>query len=156
MGKPIRTTFQSALTDGLRLAGSRQRFRPREAKLHEGNFRVSGQTADTASGQRYRRWAYTLCLYLGKTVGRNHDPPPADVGKALLTSAGCWQRFRPRSSSHCRPVGRISARAALPMVDGSACDRNPLTADRGSAGGMPLSSFRLPFLGFQRLLRKMM
>lgn len=31
-GMPIRTTDQSALTDGLRLAGSGQRFRPREAK----------------------------------------------------------------------------------------------------------------------------
>ncbi len=30
-----RITDQSALTDGLRLAGSRQRFRPREAKLPE-------------------------------------------------------------------------------------------------------------------------
>ena len=30
---------------------------------------------------------------------------------------------------------QISARAALPMVDDSACDRNPLTAGRGSAGG---------------------
>ena len=30
-----RTTDQSALTDGLRLAGSRQRFRPEEAKLPE-------------------------------------------------------------------------------------------------------------------------
>lgn len=29
-----RITNQSALTDGLRLAGSRQRFRPKEAKLH--------------------------------------------------------------------------------------------------------------------------
>ena len=30
-----RITHQSALTDGLRLAGSWQRFRPMEAKLHE-------------------------------------------------------------------------------------------------------------------------
>ena len=97
-----------------------------------------------------------LCPYHWKETGRNHSPRPADVGKALLTSAGCRLRFRPRSSSHCRPVGRISARAALPMVDDSACDRNPLTADRGSAGGMPLSSFHLPFPVFQRLLRKVM
>jgi hypothetical protein len=37
-----RITHQSALTDGLRLAGSRQRFRPREAKLH----RAISESAD--------------------------------------------------------------------------------------------------------------
>ena len=37
-----RTTDQSVLTDGLRRAGSRQRFRPREAKLH----RAISESAD--------------------------------------------------------------------------------------------------------------
>lgn len=37
-----RITNQSSLTDGLRLAGSRQRFRPKEAKLH----RAISESAD--------------------------------------------------------------------------------------------------------------
>ena len=130
-----RITHQSALTDGLRLAGSRQRFRPGGAKLH-GAISESADEPQTLLRDSSIADGHTvLCPYHWKETGRNHSPRPADVGKALLTSAGCRLRFRPRSSSHCRPVGRISARAALPMVDDSACDRNPLTAGRGSAGG---------------------
>ena len=149
-----RITDQLALTDGLRLAGSRQRFRPGEAKLH-GAISESADEPQTLLRDSSIADGHTvLCPYHWKETGRNHSPRPADVGKALLTSAVCRLRFRPRSSSHCRPVGRISARAALPMVDDSACDGNPLTADRGSAGGMTISSFRLPFPVFQWLLRK--
>ena len=130
-----RITDQSALTDGLRLAGSRQRFRPGEAKLH-GAISESADEPQTLLRDRGIADGHTvLCPYHWKETGRNHSPRPADVGKALLTSAGCRLRSRLRSSSHYRPVGRISARAALPMVDDSACDRNPLTAGRGSAGG---------------------
>ena len=97
-----------------------------------------------------RQPAHSLRCLCSTSIARTTDQSVLTDG---LRRAGSRQRFRPRSSSHCRPVGRISARAALPMVDDSACDRNPLTADRGSAGGMPLSSFRLPFLVFQWLLR---
>ena len=55
-----RITDQSALTDGLRLAGSRQRFRPGGSQIVRSHFRVSGRAADTASGQRYRRWSIVL------------------------------------------------------------------------------------------------
>ena len=141
-----RITHQSALTDGLRLAGSRHRFRPRKAKLHEAISESEDKPQTLLRDRGIADGHYFLCLYPRKNTGQNHSPPPADVGKILLTSAGSRQRFRPRSSSHCQTVGRISARAALPMVDDSACDRNLLTADRGFAGGKPLSSFRLPFL----------
>ena len=149
-----RITDQSALTDGLRLAGSRQRFRPMKAKLHSAISESADEPQTLLRDRGIADGHTVLCPYHWKETGLNHSPRPADVGKALLTSAGCRLRFRPRSSSHCRPDGRISARAALPMVDDSACDGNPLTADRGSAGGMTISSFRLPFPVFQWLLRK--
>ena len=144
-----RTTDQSVLTDGLRLASSRQRFRPRKAKLPGAISESADEPQTLLRDSGIADGHSILCPYHWKKTGRNHSPRPADVGKVLLTSAGCRLRLRPRSSSHCRPVGRISARAALPTVDDSACDGNPLTADRGSAGGMPLSSFRLPFPVFQ-------
>ncbi len=52
-----RITHQSALTDGLR---QRQQAKvpSYESQIAQCNFRVSGRAADTASGQRYRRWSY--------------------------------------------------------------------------------------------------
>ena len=76
-----RTTDQSALTDGLRLAGSRQRFRPREAKLH-GAISESADEPQTLLRDSSIADGHTvLCPYRWKIVGRNHNQAPADVGK---------------------------------------------------------------------------
>ena len=135
-----RITNQSALTDGLRLAGSRQRFRPREAKLPWGNFRVSGRAAGTASGHRYLRWSYCsvpLSLEYWSSPKAVSVVMSAGVRTSLLTplSPSVQGRTEVRVIEPLSDSRQISARAALPMVDDSACDRNPLTAGRGSAGG---------------------
>lgn len=60
-GLPIRTTDQSALTDGLRLAGSGQRFRPRGGQIADCDFRVSGRAADTAGDRGIADGRSILC-----------------------------------------------------------------------------------------------
>ena len=60
-GLPILTTDQSALTDGLRLAGSGQRFRPRGGQITDCDFRVSGRTADTAGDKGIADGRSILC-----------------------------------------------------------------------------------------------
>ena len=61
----------------------------------------------------------------------------AGVRTSLLTplSPSVQGRTEVRVIEPLSDSRQISARAALPMVDDSACDRNPLTAGRGSAGG---------------------
>ena len=76
-----RITDQSALTDGLRLAGSRQRFRPGEAKLH-GAISESADEPQTLLRDRGIADGHTILFpYRWKIVGRNHNQAPADVGK---------------------------------------------------------------------------
>ena len=105
-----------------------------------GYFRVSGRAADTASGHRYLRWSYCtvpLSLEYWSSPKAVSVVMSAGVRTSLLTplSTSVQGRTEVRVIEPLSDSRQISARAALPMVDDSACDRNPLTAGRGSAGG---------------------
>ena len=76
-----RITDQSALTDSLRLAGSRQRFRPKEAKLHGAISESADEPQTLLRDIGISDGHIILCPYLRKIVGRNHNQAPADVGK---------------------------------------------------------------------------
>ena len=56
-----RTTDQSALTDGLRRAGSGLRFRPSGGQIADCDFRVSGRAADTARDRGIADGRSILC-----------------------------------------------------------------------------------------------
>ena len=145
-----RTTDQSVLTDGLRLAGSRQRFRPREAKLH----RAISESADKPQ---------TLLRDIGITDGRSilcplsqerTQFPESRVGShvrrcANVTTDTAFAFHSGTSGSEgLRAIADmfcwLTARVALLWEMTHLC-RNPQTVGRGSTDGSArVSSMALP------------
>ena len=145
-----RTTDQSALTDGLRLAGSGQRFRPRGGQIADCDFRVSGRAADTARDKGIADGRSILCPFSQERpqfpesrVG-SHVRRPAnvttDTAFAFHSGTSGSEGHRAIADMFCW----LAARVALLWEMTHLC-RNPQTVGRGSADGSArVSSMALP------------
>ena len=106
-----RTTDQSALTDGLRLAGSGLRFRPRGGQIVDCDFRVSGRAADTARDRGIADGHSILCLL-------SQERPISPKAVSVVMSAGLQTSLlTPLSPS---TQGRAEVRVIEPLPTCSA------------------------------------